>query len=162
MMINPVIVWHTLFVELTRLIDVAKSGVERAHETATNDANVAENKYDTLGLEASYLAHGQQERLAQCIEDNAMFDELFKQRDSISEHVILSSIVTLVDDNEQIRYLLIGPSAGGLKIQLEELQVLVITPQSPIGAKLMGKEIDDEVSLNIGDNIVNYAITAIN
>ena len=162
MVINPVIVWHTLFVELTRLIDVAKSGVERAHETATNDANVAENKYDTLGLEASYLAHGQQERLAQCIEDNAMFDELFKQRDAISEHVILSSIVTLVDDNEQIRYLLIGPSAGGLKIQLEELQVLVITPQSPIGAKLMGKEIDDEVSLNIGDNIVNYAITAIN
>ena len=162
MVINPAIVWHTLFVELTRLISVAKSGVERAHETATNDANVAENKYDTLGLEASYLAHGQQERLAQCIEDTAIFDELFKQRDSISEQVILSSIVTLVDDNEQIRYLLIGPSAGGLKIQLEELQVLVITPQSPIGANLMGKEIDDEVSLNIGDNIVNYAIIAIN
>lgn len=30
-----------------------------AHETATHEENIAENKYDTLGLEAAYLATGQ-------------------------------------------------------------------------------------------------------
>lgn len=160
-MINSTVVWHHLFIELTRLICVAKNGVEIAHEAATNDANVAENKYDTLGLEASYLAHGQQERLAQCIEDNAIFDELFKQRDIASNDVVLSSIVTLIDDYDQERYLLIGPTAGGLKIEIGDIQVLVITPQSPIGAQLMGKELDDEVSLLISGNTINYAITAI-
>lgn len=33
-----------------------------AHETATHEENIAENKYDTLGLEASYLATGQARR----------------------------------------------------------------------------------------------------
>lgn len=33
-----------------------------AHETATHEENIAENKYDTLGLEAAYLATGQARR----------------------------------------------------------------------------------------------------
>ena len=33
-----------------------------AHETATHEENIAENKYDTLGLEAAYLAAGQARR----------------------------------------------------------------------------------------------------
>ena len=43
----------------------------RAYNTATNDENVAENKYDTLALEASYLAHGQALRVAECEADIA-------------------------------------------------------------------------------------------
>ena len=34
-----------------------------AHEAATHEENVAENKYDTLGLEAAYLASGQARRV---------------------------------------------------------------------------------------------------
>ncbi len=34
-----------------------------AHETATHEENIAENKYDTLGLEAAYLAAGQARRV---------------------------------------------------------------------------------------------------
>lgn len=33
-----------------------------AHEAATHEENIAENKYDTLGLEAAYLATGQARR----------------------------------------------------------------------------------------------------
>lgn len=32
------------------------SAAKRAYSTATDRANIAENKYDTLGLEAAYLA----------------------------------------------------------------------------------------------------------
>ena len=34
-----------------------------AHEAATHEENIAENKYDTLGLEAAYLATGQARRV---------------------------------------------------------------------------------------------------
>ena len=34
----------------------AEDAVRVAHETATHAENIAENKYDTLGLEAAYLA----------------------------------------------------------------------------------------------------------
>jgi transcription elongation GreA/GreB family factor len=158
--INTVAVWQGLFSEFSRLISLAKAGADRAHATATNVANVAENKHDTLGLEAAYLAQGQQQRLAQCIEDNALFDELYKKRIDEPEQVGLGGIITLKSDSGQ-RCVLLGPSAGGLKVVINEVEVLVITPKSPLGGQLMGKELDDEVRLKIGDNDVCYDIIAI-
>lgn len=43
--------------------EVAVRSAQTAHETATHEENVAENKYDTLGLEAAYLAAGQSRRV---------------------------------------------------------------------------------------------------
>ena len=40
----------------------AEQAVRAAHEAATHEENIAENKYDTLGLEAAYLATGQARR----------------------------------------------------------------------------------------------------
>lgn len=39
-------------------LDIAERAAQTAYETATHEENIAENKYDTLGLEASYLAAG--------------------------------------------------------------------------------------------------------
>ena len=47
---------------LARNLDIAQRAAQTAYETATHEENVAENKYDTLGLEASYLATGQARR----------------------------------------------------------------------------------------------------
>jgi hypothetical protein len=50
---------------LERLADdlpKAEQAVRTAHETATHEENIAENKYDTLGLEAASLATGQARR----------------------------------------------------------------------------------------------------
>lgn len=160
MVVNVEAIWQALFVELTRLIVVAKEGADKAHAAATDKEAIAENKYDTRGLEASYLAHGQQERMAQCLEDNALFDALYIKRESSPSQVALGAVVTLAKD-DVIRYVLIGPSAGGIKLECSGIEVLVITPQSPLGALLMGKELDDEVKLIIGDNAVNYDIIAI-
>ena len=40
----------------------AEQASRAAHEAATHEENIAENKYDTLGLEAAYLATGQARR----------------------------------------------------------------------------------------------------
>ena len=44
-------------------LDVLQRAAQTAYEAATHEENVAENKYDTLGLEASYLATGQARRV---------------------------------------------------------------------------------------------------
>ncbi|WP_236860664.1 hypothetical protein [Candidatus Reidiella endopervernicosa] len=61
---------------LTALCRVANKAAMDAYNTATDDENVAENKYDTLGLEASYLAQGQAQRVAECEADLAVFRQL--------------------------------------------------------------------------------------
>ena len=55
---------HQLIIDKLRIdLDVAERAAQTAYETATHEENVAENKYDTLGLEASYLATGQARRM---------------------------------------------------------------------------------------------------
>jgi len=160
-MIDKDLVWQQLFSELTRLIKVAQAAAQRAHDTATDDQNVAENKYDTLGLEAAYLAHGQQERVQQCQSDLADY-QLLAQRYIHQDKIQLGTLVALIDEDEQCRYFLLGNGGGGVKLNISDVEVLVITPDAPLGEALLGKQLEDEVNLNIGGNLVNYEITAFN
>jgi len=159
-MIDKQQVWQALFAELTRLIYVAQAAATRAHETATNDANVAENKYDTLGLEAAYLAQGQQERVSQCQEDLAIIKQL-AQRDVQTEQVRQGSLVTLQPAQGATQLFLLSSTAGGIKLLVDDIEVLVITNVAPLGKALHGAYVDELISLNIGDNSIEYEIIAI-
>ena len=161
---------HSIHQALIKVHQDAVNAAKRAHDTATSSESVAENKYDTFGLEASYLAHGQSVRVAQCQADIAGFEQLFalsKRRASkesvihSSKQITLGHLVELVDQEDIVSLLFVGPSAGGLKIELAKRNFMLITPQSPIGEKLMSREVNDEVSINIGGKLHHYEITAI-
>ena len=49
---------QTIITALNVVLETSKKAAIQAHETATNGETVAENKYDTFALEASYLAAG--------------------------------------------------------------------------------------------------------
>ena len=66
---NIILLHRQLMIHLQQLLDNAKAAAKRAHDTATSEENVAENKYDTLALEAAYLAQGQSQRVVQCQSD---------------------------------------------------------------------------------------------
>jgi transcription elongation GreA/GreB family factor len=44
----------------------------------------------------------------------------------------------------------IGPAAGGMEIRHEGREVVVITPSSPMGQKLVGKRVGDVVAIRTG------------
>ena len=148
----------------------AMNAAKRAHDTATSSESVAENKYDTFGLEASYLAHGQSVRVAECQADITAFEQLFtllkhralNQCDSRKpKFIAVGHLVELVDAEDIVSLLFMGPSAGGLKIDLAKRNFMLITPQSPIGEKLMSREVNDEVSINVAGKLHQYEIVGI-
>ncbi len=72
------------------------NAAEQAHETATNSENAAENRYDTLGLEAAYLAQGQSQRVVAGEVDIVSFKAL---RDlPHSESIAMGSLVALAEE----------------------------------------------------------------
>jgi transcription elongation GreA/GreB family factor len=44
----------------------------------------------------------------------------------------------------------LGPRAGGTEVVHEKKEILVITPQSPLGEQLMGKKQGDQPQLTFG------------
>jgi len=128
-------------------VEVLRRAAQTAYEAATAEENIAENKYDTLGLEASYLATGQARRTAEIRQALLTYQQLLLRDYDPARGVQVSNLVTLEDEQGGQRLLFLGPEAAGLKIGEGDEQVTVITPRSPLGQQLAGKKIDDEVSL---------------
>lgn len=145
----------------------AVNAAQRAYDTATNDENVAENKYDTLALEASYLAHGQSQRVAECLADIQAFTALDFQTEQATGHVVLGSLIQLIDEEDHDRWIFFGPSAGGMKIKMtcdetqQDTEVVIITPTSPLGEELLNRQVDDEVEITIAGKKIAYDIAVI-
>lgn len=155
---NKIQLHQQLMVHLQQLLDNAKAAAKRAHETATSEENVAENKYDTLALEAAYLAQGQSQRVTQCQADIDACLNLPLNKSTMGG---IGALVVLVDDLEQAKYLLICPVAGGVKLQWNQHTVLVVTPHSPMGTALMKQKEDDPVTITITGKSLTYDIIQI-
>jgi transcription elongation GreA/GreB family factor len=116
---------------------------------ATHESSKAENKYDTRGLEASYLARGQSKQAAELKSSIDDFEKLPVKKFAADEPVDLGALVELEHEGERDCYF-IGPRAGGTEIVQDKKEILVITPQSPLGAQLVGKRAGEPLQLTIG------------
>ena len=126
----------------------AVEAADQARDTATNGENIAENKYDTLGLEAAYLAHGQSQRAMDLKTEIAAFKNLAPTHSSPDDEIQIGSMVVLMDESGGEQHLLIGPGAGGLKLTHVKKEFLVITASAPLGKALLGCHLDDEIELS--------------
>lgn len=121
-----------------------------AHETATHEENIAENRYDTLGLEASYLATGQARRA------EALRQALLQWRQWVPPSyqpalgIQLGALVWLVDADGLEQQLFLGLEGGTMKLCHGDAPMQVISTQAPLARALLGKCEGDEVVLQVG------------
>lgn len=121
-----------------------------AHEVATHEENIAENKYDTLGLEAAYLATGQARRAAAIRQAMAHWRQFRPRPHDASQGIRLGALVCLMDADDQQQWLFLGPSGGSMKLVSGAQPVHVISSESPLAQALMGKCEGDEVTMQVG------------
>ena len=131
-----------------------------AHEEATHEQSKAENKYDTRGLEASYLAHGQSRQAAETRKAREEFSSL-RLRDFEPGDAIDVGAVVELEGAEGPAFYFIGPRAGGREIVHQKKTILVITSQSPLGSQLLGRREGDRLTLEIGRSRRDYRIAGV-
>jgi len=117
-----------------------------ARDTATHKDCLGSSKYETMGLEASYLAQGQGTRLLELERSLAYFKQVKLQQ---SKSITLETYIMLNDEDDKQTWLWMAGDAGGLKISYQQQTITVITPKSPLGKAMIGKNIDDEFSLKL-------------
>ncbi|MDA3901971.1 MAG: GreA/GreB family elongation factor [Desulfuromusa sp.] len=131
-----------------------------AHAAATHDENIPDNKYATLGLEASYLAQGQANRAQDVLQGIQAFQLLTLRAFSAKSLIRLTAVVQLEDDEGRVRLVFLGPAAGGMLLALDEAELMIITPASPLGRELIGKQCGDLIELK-SDTVREYEIVSI-
>jgi transcription elongation GreA/GreB family factor len=132
------------------------NAAKTAHEAAIDEENQPDNKYDTTALEASYLAQGQANRAQELRRSIEIYKQLLPP--PTGDTIQITSLVSLEDENGSRKLVFIGPLEGGLKINTEAADVMVITPASPLGKSLIGKSADDSVEITSGGPRCSYQI----
>ncbi|KGJ87981.1 membrane protein [Colwellia psychrerythraea] len=134
--------------ELQQAIDAANE----AHAAAVDDQSVAETQYDTLAIEASYLAEGLSRRVTEFQHAIDAYNALELVEFNVDSYITLGALVQLSADEKANHWFFIGPAAGGFRYQLDQKSITVITPQSPMGIALIGKQQDDDIEIMLGAN----------
>jgi transcription elongation GreA/GreB family factor len=135
--------------KLTTELEVYFRAAHASRTEATHEQSKAESKYDTRGLEASYLARGQSKQAAELEAAIADFEKLNARPFAAGEPVAVGALVELETDGDQSFYF-IGPRAGGTEVLHDKKEILVITPQSPLGEQLAGKKAGESLQLRFG------------
>ena len=126
--------------ELEAQLATATAASKQAAETATDEESKAETKWDTQGLEASYLAAGQAEQ-ARVIGESLQSMKRFLDNIQSDSEVITAGSLVECDLNGATDWFFVSPVGGGLTVEIEDIVVTVLTPQSPLGSKILRKNL---------------------
>jgi transcription elongation GreA/GreB family factor len=129
-------------------IAAATKAAKDAAHAATHEEARPENDKDTRGLEASYLARGQADR----VRDLEMRDNLLQflpLRDAGDGEAIAAGMLVELELPEGRVVYFLAPAGGGMKATVDGVDILVVTPEAPVGGALLGKQAGDVVELRL-------------
>jgi len=159
MNIDKQVILALIIEQLRADMAMIEQAVSIARDTAVHADCLGSSKYETMGLEASYLAQGQGVRLLAVERSLAYFNQLtLTESTGVAG---LSSVIVLNDEQGDQQLLWLAADAGGLKVQYGELIITVITTRSPLGKALIGKLADDGIDISIAGKERNYMIASV-
>lgn len=133
--------------ELVAQLEAALAAATAAHAATVAGATHAEakpeNDKDTRALEQTYLARGQAQRVVELQDALVALASWAPRRFGEDDAIALGALVTIDEDGEE-RTLFVAPAGGGNQLAHG---VQVVTPSSPLGQLLLGKEAGDDVQL---------------
>lgn len=129
-------------IELRSQFDRLAQAAREAHAAATDPGSKAESKYDTRSLEASYLATGQAKQVEELATAVRIFESFDPPAFDIDAAIDAGALVETDLDGETAFFLL-APAAGGLTLDHFSAELTVLTPESPLYQKLLGRHTGD-------------------
>lgn len=157
---NKTALIEKIVADLMARIAAYETAARAAHAEATHEESKAEDKYDTRGLEAGYLAQGQARQMAETAEALADYKRMRPRTFPADEGIDIGALVEVTGPTEKLLYF-VGPSAGGTEITVGRKTVIVITLQSPIGQLLSGRKAGDRVKMKIDGLMTDLRVTAV-
>ena len=137
---------------LEQELAISKQAALATYEAATHEESKPENEYDTRGLEASYLAGAQAKRANEIEEVLNLFHSLSFKQFASNEKIQVTALVEVLGDGKK-NHLLLLPKGGGMKLNYNNQQVQIVTPQSSLGEALLDMHAGDEIEYEVGPKV---------
>ena len=142
--------------ELERERQTLIQAAQVAHEAATHEESKAEDKYDTRGLEASYLAGAQAKRAMDL--EKIIFDLSHLEISSSNTNIRVTALVKLRLNDEKVSKVFLVPHGAGITLEAGKEKIQIVTPSSPLGQELIGRSEGDEFEIVLAKQKQSFEI----
>jgi transcription elongation GreA/GreB family factor len=150
--VNKTALREAILQQLRQELARQTTAAELARDEAISEESQPENKWDTHSQEAAYLAEGQAKLAGEVGESIKLYASLALPAFATTDVVAVGAVVRLENASTGGRtgggkspWYFLGPRAGGLELMVDGREILVLTPQSPLGRQLVGKRVGDTV-----------------
>ncbi len=151
---------ENMLAHLASELESLRSSTAVVAQSATHEENRPENKYDTRGLEASYLAGAQSARMRELASTISQLEAMelrsFKPGDPIGP----SALIEVEHQGKLTIYFLVTVGAG-IRMQVDGREIVSLTVSSPLGSRLLSKIESDIVSLKTSHGVKDYEIVSV-
>jgi transcription elongation factor GreA len=144
--------YRDLMKELSRLKREDRIQAMKAIEEARSHGDLTENaEYDAAKEKQAFI-----ERKIYDIESRLTHSEIIETKNLSTDRVVFGSVVFLenLDTGERVQYQLVGPDESDVKQGK-------ISSNSPVGRALIGKKVNDEVSVQAPGGMRNFQVVRI-
>jgi transcription elongation GreA/GreB family factor len=157
---NKKLVIKKIIDKLGNDLEILYNAARASHSEATHESSKAENKYDTRGLEAGYLAQGQMKQAEQIEQSIAEVQKLPLAAFESKSPIAVGALVEVTSKGNRNFYF-VSPRGGGIEIEMNRREIIVLTPQAPLGQLLMGKKVGDRFKFGQDSRPVEYCIESV-
>lgn len=147
--------------ELERELNTLVEAAFEAHEAATNEESKPENKYDTRGLEASYLAGAQAKRASELRIFINQLSKIEIKAFSKETPIQVTALIQLIENAQETKWVFLVPKEGGAKIDFDNKSILIVSPESPLGRELWQRKQGDEFDFEIKNQVKEMEILSV-
>jgi transcription elongation GreA/GreB family factor len=88
----------------------------------------------------------------------AEFQKMSPAKFEATTPIGIGALVEVKDNKNPSSYYFIGPRGGGVEIDYNGKEIVVLTPQAPLGALLIGKKNGESIKFKQGPFNVDYFI----
>lgn len=134
---------------LERELAIAMAASREAAAYATDEESRAESKWDTQGLEASYLAAGQAVQARDWMRSIHQIRSIRELLAAPKDRAVLGALVSIVTQGFEDWYFIV-PAAGGHELEIEGRLITTVTPHAPIASAMSGQPAGASFTLSNG------------
>jgi transcription elongation GreA/GreB family factor len=140
---------HAVLEHLRGDFERRQSAAKRTRQQGNDAESKSEGKYDTRSTEENYLADGLARQALEAAKAAEVIEKTPIRNFEKSDGIDVGAVVELRFDKET-EFFLIATTGGGTEVVWDQKTILVLTPESPLGSRLMGRRAGERV----GDAIV--------
>jgi hypothetical protein len=134
---DKVFILKSILAELEAELKRQQGANKQASANATDSEARAESKWDTQGIEASYLARGYAQQFALLSTQAKSLQSL--ELSSFAGQPIGVGALVECDFGGEASHVFLLPCCGGVDLDVDGAEITVVTPESPLGHALLNK-----------------------